>query len=253
MSYRISAILALATVAAIAQSAIVTKRVEYKHGDAVLEGYLAYDDSKTGPRPGIMIVHDWDGLNAYEETRAKMLAELGYVAFAADIYGKGVKPKTPQENGAQASKYRGDAALFRGRLQAGLDEMKRQSQVDGKKTAAIGYCFGGGGVLELARSGADVTGVVSFHGSYGTALPATAGAVKSKVMVVHAAQDPATSREVFDKFLDEMRDAKVDYVMNLYNLDVHPFTVIGGPSYRPDADRRSWEAMQDFFREIFGS
>jgi dienelactone hydrolase len=253
MSYRISAILALATVAAIAQSAIVTKRVEYKHGDAVLEGFLAYDDSKTGPRPGIMIVHDWDGLNAYEETRAKMLAELGYVAFAADIYGKGVKPKTPQENGAQASKYRGDAALFRGRLQAGLDEMKRQSQVDGKKTAAIGYCFGGGGVLELARSGADVTGVVSFHGSYGTALPATAGAVKSKVMVVHAAQDPATSREVFDKFLDEMRDAKVDYVMNLYNLDVHPFTVIGGPSYRPDADRRSWEAMQDFFREIFGS
>jgi dienelactone hydrolase len=253
MSYRISAILALATVAAIAQSAIVTKRVEYKHGDAVLEGFLAYDDSKTGPRPGIMIVHDWDGLNAYEETRAKMLAELGYVAFAADIYGKGVKPKTPQENGAQASKYRGDAALFRGRLQAGLDEMKRQSQVDGKKTAAIGYCFGGGGVLELARSGADVTGVVSFHGSYGTALPATAGAVKSKVMVVHAAQDPATSREVFDKFLDEMRDAKVDYVMNLYNLDVHPFTVIGGPSYRPDADRRSWEAMQDFFREIFGA
>jgi dienelactone hydrolase len=253
MSYRISAILALATVAAIAQSAIVTKRVEYKHGDAVLEGFLAYDDSKTGPRPGIMIVHDWDGLNAYEETRAKMLAELGYVAFAADIYGKGVKPKTPQENGAQASKYRGDAALFRGRLQAGLDEMKRQSQVDGKKTAAIGYCFGGGGVLELARSGADVTGVVSFHGSYGTALPATAGAVKSKVMVVHAAQDPATSREAFDKFLDEMRDAKVDYVMNLYNLDVHPFTVIGGPSYRPDADRRSWEAMQDFFREIFGA
>ena len=253
MSYRISAILALAAVAAIAQSAIVTKRVEYKHGDAVLEGFLAYDDSKTGPRPGIMIVHDWDGLTAYEETRAKMLAELGYVAFAADIYGKGVKPKTPQENGAQASKYRGDAALFRGRLQAGLDEMKRQSQVDGKKTAAIGYCFGGGGVLELARSGADVTGVVSFHGSYGTALPATAGAVKSKVMVVHASQDPATSREVFDKFLDEMRDAKVDYVMNLYNLDVHPFTVIGGPSYRPDADRRSWEAMQDFFREIFGS
>ena len=253
MTFRISAILALATVAAIAQSAIVTKRVEYKHGDAVLEGFLAYDDAKSGPRPGIMIVHDWDGLNAYEETRAKMLAELGYVAFAADIYGKGVKPKTPQENGAQASKYRGDAALFRGRLQAGLDVLKRQSQVDGKKTAAIGYCFGGGGVLELARSGADVTGVVSFHGSYGTSLPATVGGVKAKVMVAHASQDPATSREAFDKFLDEMRDAKVDYQMHLYNLDVHPFTVIGGPSYRPDADRRSWEAMLDFFREIFGS
>jgi len=244
---------ALALLAAASYAAIVTKKVDYKHGDAVLEGFLAYDDAKSGKMPAVLIVHDWDGLNGYEETRAKMLAEMGYVAFAADIYGKNNRPKTQQENGQFAGKYRSDPALFRGRLQASLDAMKGLSQVEASKTAAIGYCFGGGGVLELARSGADVTGVVSFHGSYGTTQPATAGGVKSKVMVVHAAQDPSVSREQFDKFLDEMRDAKVDYQMVLYNLNTHPFTVIGGPSYNADADRRSWEAMRDFFREIFGA
>ena len=254
MSKRILASVAItAAFAAASLGAIVTKRVDYKHGDTVLEGYLAYDDAKSGKMPAVMIVHDWNGLDTYEETRAKMLAELGYVAFAADIYGKGQRPKTNAENAQFAGKYRSDSALFRGRLQASLDAMKGLSQVDASKTAAIGYCFGGGGVLELARSGADVTGIVSFHGSYGTTQPATAGGVKSKVMVVHAAQDPGVSREQFDKFLDEMRDAKVDYQMVLYNLNVHPFTVIGGPSYNADADRRSWEAMRDFFREIFGA
>lgn len=248
-----ASLVAFSALAAIGSTAIVTKKIEYKQGDTVLEGFLAYDDSKSGPRPGVMIIHDWNGLDGYEETRARMLAELGYVAFAADIYGKNSRPKTQQENGQQAGKYRSDPPLFRARLQAGLDELKKQSQCDAKKTAAIGYCFGGGGVLELARGGADVSGVVSFHGSYGTATPAQVGGVKAKVMVVHAAQDPSTNREGFDKFLDEMRDAKVDYQMVLFNLNVHPFTVIGGPSYNADADRRSWIAMKNFFQEIFGS
>lgn len=254
MRHRIIASLLVFTgVLALGNATIVTKRVDYKQGDAVLEGFLAYDDSKTGPRPGVMIVHDWDGLNGYEETRARMLAELGYVAFAADIYGKGQRPKNQQESGQFAGKYRNDPALFKARLQASLDALKAQANVDGKRTAAIGYCFGGGGVLELARSGADVTGVVSFHGSYGTQAPAKVGDIKGKVMVVHAAQDPSTSRAQFDAFLDEMRDAKVDYQSVLYNLNVHPFTVIGGPSYNEAADKRSWQAMRDFFREIFGS
>jgi dienelactone hydrolase len=239
--------------AAMSTAAIVTKRVEYKQGDAVLEGFLAYDDSKSGPRPGVMIVHDWDGINGYEETRAKMLAELGYVAFAADIYGKGNRPKNQQESSQFAGKYRGDVPLFRARLQAGLDELKKQSQVDSGKTAAIGYCFGGGGVLELSRSGAAVTGVVSFHGALGAATPAKEGDIKGKVMVVHAAQDPAVPQAQFVGYLNEMRDAKVDHQTVVYNLNVHAFTVIGGAQYNADADRRSWEAMRDFFREIFGS
>lgn len=238
--------------ASFASAAIVTKRVEYKQGDTVLEGFLAYDDSKTGPRPGIMIVHDWDGINGYEETRAKMMAELGYVGFAVDIYGKGQRPKTQQESSQFAGKYRADVPLFRARLQAGLDELKRQTQVDKAKTAAIGYCFGGGGVLELARSGAAVNGVVSFHGSLATPTPAKEGDVKGKVMVVHAAQDPAVPQAQFVGYLNEMRDAKVDHQTVVYNLNVHAFTVIGGGQYNADADRRSWEAMKDFFKELFG-
>lgn len=248
----ITSLFALGALAALSSAAIVTKKVEYKQGDTVLEGFLAYDDSKTGARPGIMIIHDWNGLDTYEETRAKMLAELGYVAFAADIYGKNSRPKTQQENGQHAGKYRSDIPLFRSRLQAGLDELKKQSQVDAKKTAAIGYCFGGGGVLELARSGADVTGVVSFHGGLATPSPAKSGDVKGKVMVVHAAQDPSVSQEMFMGYLNEMRDAKVDHQTVVYNLNVHAFTVIGGGQYNADADRRSWIAMKDFFKEIFG-
>ncbi len=232
---------------------IKTKTFDYNHDGTVLEGFVAWDDSKTGPRPGVMIVHDWDGLNGYEQTRAKMLAELGYVGFAVDIYGKDSRPKTQQENGQQAGKYRGDLPLFRGRMKAALEAMKGMTDmVDPAKTAAIGYCFGGGGVLEMARAGMDVNGVVSFHGGLSTTMPATEGGVKSKVMVCHAMQDPSVPRDQFNKFLDEMRDAKVDYQLVAFNEDVHPFTVIGGPSYRPDADRRSWAAMQDFFKEIFG-
>ena len=244
--------LLVGALSAASTAAIVTKRVEYKQGDTVLEGFLAYDDSKKGPMPGVLIIHDWDGVTGYEETRAKMLAEMGYVAFAADIYGKGVRPKNAQESGQNAGRYRADIPLFRARLQAGLDELKKQSQVDKGKTAAIGYCFGGGGVLELARSGADVSGVVSFHGSLTTPSPAKAGGVRAKVMTIHAAQDPAVPQEQFVGYLNEMRDANVDHQTVVYNLNVHAFTVIGGSQYNADADRRSWAAMKQFFAEIFG-
>ncbi|MGV3617634.1 MAG: dienelactone hydrolase family protein [Fimbriimonas sp.] len=237
---------------ALASAEIKTQRLEYRHGDTVLEGYVAWDDAKTGKRPAVMVVHDWNGIDAYEEGRARQLAELGYVGFAADIYGKGVRPKNPQESGAQAGKYRQDLPLFRGRLQAALTAMKAFAQTDAAKTAAMGYCFGGGGVLELGRSGADVDGIISFHGAIGPTKPEDGKNIKGKVLVVHAAQDPAVPRTALSAFLDEMRDAKVDYQLVVYNLDVHAFTAPGA-SYNPDADRRSWAELRRFLTELFGA
>src|ERR1017187_4362143 len=135
-------------------AALHTETIEYKQGDATLEGYLAYDDAVKGPRPGVLVVHDWLGCDSYAKMRADMLAKLGYVAFAADIYGKGVRPKGPQEATVQATKYKGDRALLRARVTAALDVLKKQAQCDPKRVAAIGYCFGGTTVLELARNGA---------------------------------------------------------------------------------------------------
>lgn len=257
-------IMALATAAlilgpALAQGKIVTKTVEYKHGGTVLEGYLAYDDAVTGQRPGVLVVHQWLGITDHERERARMLAELGYVAFAADIYGRGVRVANPQEAQAQASKYREDPALFRARVAAGLAELKRNELVDGARCAAIGYCFGGGAVLELARSGADVAGVVSFHGSLDTKAPAQPGGVKAMVLVCHGAADPHVKPESVDRFREEMEKARVDYQFIAYSGAVHGFTQKSagddpstGVAYNALADRRSWQHMQDFFAEVLG-
>jgi dienelactone hydrolase len=236
----------------VASATIRTQVVEYRQGDTVLQGYLAYDDAVRTPRPGVLVVHDWNGLDEYEMRRARELAGLGYVAFAADIYGKGVRPKTTQESGAQAGKYRQDVALFRARLNASLDALATHPRVNRTKLGAIGYCFGGGGVLELARSGAPVGGVVSFHGSLGTPRSEDATNIKGKVLSIQGADDPAIPKEALLGFIKEMREAKVDYQIELYNLAVHAFTV-PGPSYDEKSDRRSWESMRDFFREVFGA
>jgi dienelactone hydrolase len=238
--------------AAFASAEIKTQRIEYRQGDTVLEGYVAWDDAKTGKRPAVMVVHDWNGLDAYEEGRARQLAELGYVGFAADIYGKGVRPKNPQESGAEAGKYRQDPALFRARMRASLDAMKAFAQTDASKTAALGYCFGGGGVMELARSGAEANGFITFHGAIGPSDSSEGKNIKGKVLVVHAAQDPAVPREALSAFMDEMREGKVDYQLVVYNLNVHAFTVPGG-QYDADADRRSWAELRRFLAELFGA
>jgi dienelactone hydrolase len=158
---------------------IKTATVLYKDGGTELEGYVAYDDVKQGLRPGVLVIHDWTGVQDYAMSRARQLAELGYVAFAADIYGKGVRPTDPKDCAAEAGKYKGNLPLLRKRVQLGLEQLKLQPQTDPKKLAAIGYCFGGTTVLELARSGADIAGVVSFHGGLGTTMPAQAGGVKA--------------------------------------------------------------------------
>ncbi|WP_207432321.1 dienelactone hydrolase family protein [Sabulibacter ruber] len=239
---------------------IKTQLVEYKEGNTTLEGYLAYDASKKGKLPGVLVVHEWNGLNDYTKQRCEQLAKMGYVAFAADIYGKGVRPKTPQESGAEAGKYKNNIPLLRQRVNAALAQLKKQPNVDASKTAAIGYCFGGTTVLELARSGADVAGVVSFHGGLGTPNPADASNIKAKVLVAHGAIDPFVPKAELDAFFKEMNDANVDYQFNAYSGAVHSFTNPGagsdikqGAAYNATADRRSWEAMKLFFNELFSA
>jgi len=257
MEKLIFASLALACAGTV-RAAIHTESVEYKQGGTTLEGFVAYDAAIKGPRPGVLVVHQWLGLTDYEKHRAEMLAQLGYVAFCADIYGKGVRPQNPQEAGSQAGKYKSDRQLLRARVNAGLDALRRQPFVDPKRLAAIGYCFGGTTVLELARSGADVAGVVSFHGGLDSPAPADGKNIKCKVLVCHGADDPVSSPQDIAAFENEMRKGGVDWQLIKYGGAVHSFTqpMAGtdnskGAAYNEKADRRSWEAMKQFFTEIF--
>jgi dienelactone hydrolase len=241
-----------------ARAEIVTKAVEYKEGDTTLEGWVAYDDKGNNSRPGVLIVHQWKGLGNYEKMRAEMLAKMGYVVFACDIYGKGIRPTSMQDAAAQAGKYKGDRVLLRKRVKAGLETLLKQQGVDAKRVAAIGYCFGGTTVLELARSGADVAGVVSFHGGLGTPTPEDAKSIKAKVLALHGADDPNVPPAEVAAFEKEMRDAKADWQLIAYGNAVHSFTDKNagndnskGAAYNEKADRRSWEAMNDLFAEIF--
>lgn len=240
-------------------AAIKTQVVDYRHGKVKLEGYLAYDDAIQGQRPGILIVHEWTGLGDYVKRRAEQLAKLGYVAFAIDMYGKGIRPKMPKEASAQATIYRSDRALMRERAKAGLAVLQKNDWTDPAKIAAIGYCFGGGTVLELARSGASVAGVVSFHGNLDTPKPDDAKNIKGKILVLHGADDPYVPADQIKEFEAEMRQAQVDWQFISYGRTVHSFTnpeagtdPSKGVAYNPDADQRSFVAMQQFFGELFG-
>ena len=239
------------------QAAIQSKTVEYKQGDTTLEGVIVWDDAVKGVRPGVLVVHQWLGLTNYEKHRAEMLAQLGYVAFCADIYGKGVRPANTTDAGAESTKYKSDRALLRARVNAGLDELKKSQLVDTSRIAAIGYCFGGTTVIELARSGADIKGVVSFHGGLDSPTPADGKNIKCKVLALAGADDPFQKAEDLTAFESEMRDAKVDWQIAFYGGAVHSFTqpdpgfVNAGAKYNERADKRSWAAMKELFAEIF--
>ncbi len=241
-----------------ARCEIVSRPVEYKQGDTVLEGWSVYDDAIQGKRPAVLVVHQWKGLGDYEKKRAEMLARLGYNVLAADIYGKGVRPQTPQAAGAEAGKYKNDRALLRARVRAGLDVLASHELTDPKRIAAIGYCFGGTTVLELARSGAGIAGVVSFHGGLSSPTPGDAKNIKAKVLALHGADDPNVPPKEVAAFEDEMRQGGVDWQLVAYGGAVHSFTDWDagsdnskGAAYNERADRRSWEAMKQFFAELF--
>jgi dienelactone hydrolase len=240
-------------------AAVVERTVKYKLGEVEMEGFHAYDDKVEGKRPGVLIIHQWTGLTDYEKMRARMLAELGYNVFAADVYGIGIRPQPP-ESGKISGQYKQDRKLFRERMIAGLDVLRADERTDPSKLAAIGYCFGGTGVLELARAGVDLDGVVSFHGGLAAApeLAAKKGAILAKVMVLHGAADPYVPSAEVDAFKKEMEAAGANMKMVSYNGAVHAFTqkMAGddpskGAAYHEQADRRSWEDMKRFFVEIF--
>ena len=239
---------------------IRTQVIEYKQGDTTLEGYLAYDDARKGKRPGVLVYHTWTGVGDYIRMRTEMLARLGYVAFAPDIYGKGVHPKPPKESAAEMGKYTKNRPLLRARVQEGFEILRSNPNVDTGKLLAVGYCFGGTAGLELARGGAGVLGVVSFHGGpLSSPTPEDARNIKAKILVLHGADDPNVPPAEVAAFEKEMRDAKVDWQLVAYSGTVHSFTDPSagndpsrGAAYNERSDKRSWVAMREFFREILG-
>ena len=211
----------------VSHAAIKTLNVEYTQGGQILEGVLSYDDSANGKRPGIVIVHDWYGISDDTKMRAEQMAKLGYVAFAADIYGKSIRPKNSTDAGAQAGKYKGNRNLLRARAKAAFDLLALNPKVDSKKMLAMGYCFGGTTVLEMAREGLPLLGVVSFHGGLETPTPEDAKNIKAKLLVAHGALDPYVSANEVSAFQKEMNEAKVDYQLISYSGAVHAFTIKG--------------------------
>jgi len=230
-------------------AAIRTETVSYKDGDQELEGFLAWDDSVAGARPGVLVVHDWTGLQDYTKDRTKQIAGLGYVGFAADIYGKGVRPVEMKDCAAEAGKYKENLPLLRRRVSLAMDQLKARKNVDAKQLGSIGYCFGGTCVLELARSGADEAGVVSFHGGLATKMPAEPGAIKARLLVCHGGADDNVNKEV-PAFKEEMEKSKAKMEFVTYEGARHGFTK-PGPAYQEKADKESWAAMEKFFKEVF--
>lgn len=238
-------------------AAVVTRDVEYKDGKTLLQGFLAYDDAKEGKLPAVIVVHEWKGVNQYAKKRVTQLAELGYVGFAIDIYGKGVRPKDHKEAGEVSGAFRKNRELLRQRAKAGFDFLLTQPKVDPQKIAAIGYCFGGMTVLEMARWGFPLKGVASFHGNLDTPTPAKKGDIKAKIMVFQGGNDGWTL-PALEGFKNEMTNAGVDYTVKVFPGVVHSFTVpeagedkSTGMAYDQAADKESWAMLENFLKQIF--
>lgn len=237
---------------------IVKKDIEYHLAGKPYLGYLAHDDSVKGPRPAIMVTHNWLGVTQETKDRVDQLAAMGYVAFAVDVYGKNSQPKDTKEAAATSGFFKKDRVALRARMQQGLSTLLKQAGVDKNKIVVIGYCFGGTAAIELARAGAAVKGVVSFHGGLDSPKPADGKRIKAKVLALHGADDPFVSAADLNAFEEEMRQSKVDWMLVKYGGAVHSFTEKAagndnskGAAYNAEADRRSWIAMQEFLKELF--
>jgi len=244
-----------------AHAGVKHEEVTYSANGITMKGYLAYDDAKKGKRPGVLVVHEWWGHNEYARKRARMLAELGYTALAVDMYGDGKQAAHPDDAGKFAGAVMQNMESAKARFIAAMEVLKKNPHTDPTRIAAIGYCFGGGVVLQMARLGIDLKGVVSFHGSYGTQTPAQAGKVKAAILVCHGADDQFITLEQIDALKKEMQNAKVDFQFNTYAGAKHSFTNPDADAYakqfnipigyNAEADKKSWADMQEFFKKIF--
>jgi len=258
--YLLSCIMLL-SLASPSQAEIITEELTYKAGDTTMVGYLAYDNRNNVDRPGVLVVHEWWGHNAYARKRARMLAELGYTALALDMYGDGKKAMHPDDAQKFASEIAGNRELAKQRFMAALALLKKAPGTDAKHIAAIGYCFGGGVVLNMAREGIDLDAVVSFHGGLTTPTPAQPGKIKAKIMVAHGGADVFTKPEQLTGFIDEMNNAGAFYRLYIYSGAKHSFTNPDADEmgtkfklplqYNAAADRDSWQAMQVFLQQAF--
>ena len=254
-----SMLMLAATSAAMAGTpSVKSKTVEYKIGDEVFEGVFVTPQAGKGKVPGVLMVHNWLGVSDETKKQAERVAKLGLAVFVVDVYGKGIRAKGPQEAMPLAGKYKGDRKLFRARVLRGLEILRAQKEVDPAKIMAAGYCFGGTGVIELARAGADVQAVVSFHGGLDSPTPADGKNIKTKVLALQGADDPYVKAADIAAFQNEMRTNNVDWQMTVYGGAVHSFTEVGagsdvktGAAYNPKADERSFAAFTDLVNELF--
>lgn len=253
----LQALLTIFLLPSLALAGLRTEVIRYKHGDKVLEGYLAVPEGLKGKIPGVLVVHEWKGHGPYSRMRADMLAGLGYAAFALDMYGKGVYAKDHEEAAKLMGAVKGDPKLLRARARAGLEVLAGRAEVDTTKLAGIGYCFGGATVLELARDGADLKGVVSFHGALDTKMPADAKTLKTRILVCHGADDKWVAGGL-GALEAELKAAKANFQVISYPGAVHSFTVKDagndpslGLAYNEAADKKSWDDMKKFLAEVF--
>ncbi len=252
---------ALAMVVALvapARAEVKTRDIAYEYDGVNFKGVLTWDDAAKGKRPGVLVVHEWWGLNEYARKRAEQLAGLGYVAFACDMYGEGKHTEHPNEAGQFAGEVRKNVKTWRGRAQAALKVLRDQEQVDADKLAAIGYCFGGSTALQLAYTGADLKAVVTFHAGLNVPDAEQAKAIKAKLLICHGAADRFIPEETAGKFRAALEEAKVDYAMVYFGNAKHSFTVkdidakgVNGLAYNVEAERRSWQYMRLMFDEVF--
>jgi dienelactone hydrolase len=244
-----------------ARAAVEGREVQYAAGGVTLKGYVAWDAAVSGRRPGVLVVHEWWGNNEYTRRRARMLAELGYVGLALDMYGDGRTAAHPEEAGKFAGEVMKNADVAKARFLAALDYLKAQPETDPGRVAAIGYCMGGGVVLNMARTGLDLRGVASFHGALGGGLRAPKGGVKAKVLVMNGEADTFITAEQIAALKQEMADAGADFRFINYPGAKHSFTnpaadefakKFGMPvAYNDAADRQSWEELKAFLAAVF--
>jgi dienelactone hydrolase len=237
--------------------AVVKRYIDYFDGDQVLQGMMAWDDDVTGARPGVLVSHAWSGRSSFEEGKAEKLAALGFRGFALDLYGKGVLGTSMAENAALMQPLLDDREMLQRRMLLARDVMRKQAEVDSQHLAAIGFCFGGLCVLDLARTGADIAGVASFHGLFHPPGNTEGNAIRAKVLVMHGWDDPMATPAQAIALASELSAAGANWQLHAYGGTSHAFTnpdasdAANGLMYRADADRRSWQALQNFLAELF--